>query len=247
MDRGPAEWLTRRTIDANPALRVELKMQEGLVPATYQLISLPGTPCKNSKVDGSKYAVSGIDPYNVQGTGALPPSTTPVSNSQLPPGYCYASLNPIYVVPCQQQAPPPPPIQQQPASAQPNQYFGSSYTSVPMLQPFPPTAATTTQSSLGSSLLELIRPITSPFTDSPAIRVVGGKVGNIGGLASGTQVVVTPINAFETNLGYNQPQTFPPAPAPQRVSVTLPPPIFSVVLEDVKAVLLRILEILRVR
>jgi hypothetical protein len=46
MDYGPNTRLGCRTIDANPALQSELRMNPNdTVPATYQLISLPGTKC----------------------------------------------------------------------------------------------------------------------------------------------------------------------------------------------------------
>jgi hypothetical protein len=151
--------------------------------------------------------------------------------------------------------PPPPQYQPQQSGAQPGQYFGNSYTPVPATQPFPGTQTTNTNtntntnsnSSLGSSLLDLIRPITASFTGSTSpVTVTGGTKNNVGSLKSGTSITVTPIGTISTSTGYNQPQTFVQTYMPER-TVNVQAPSFAAVLENVKNVLLRILEILRVR
>ncbi len=58
MDRGPSERLVNRTIDANPALRSALQMSGGLVPATYTLLSVPGSSVAAAPV-GSDVSVAG--------------------------------------------------------------------------------------------------------------------------------------------------------------------------------------------
>src|SRR3989344_480624 len=67
MDRGPNERLNARTIDANPALRSVLQMNGGLVPATYTLLSTPGSS------------------VTAQAPGLVRPSAEVVANSYVNP------------------------------------------------------------------------------------------------------------------------------------------------------------------
>lgn len=81
MDRGPAEWLRSRTIDANPALS-RLIQVNGLTPATYKLVSIEGD-CPAGALEGNANPVTGFDPYNP----AAAPAARPAANTgiSLPP------------------------------------------------------------------------------------------------------------------------------------------------------------------
>lgn len=222
MDRGPAEWLTRRTIDANPALRQVLGMgNSGLVPATYKLESLPGKgECKTGTVDSGKLQVSGIDPYNVQAY-----SGQPTGQSQTV-GQAYQSNQPTQqgypqAMPSQQAQP----VYQQ-GGAQPSQYFSPQQTGAPStissgLSNLPSMSFSDAQpvSSIADKLLSLLGATSSGFSSvtigksfpiSP-IRIETSSVAKIKSGKSSTES--TSANTSSTTIVYGIPlQTFVSAP-----------------------------------
>ncbi len=178
------------------------------------------------------------------GINQAPTSPIPPSLSQPP----YAS------------APPPPQYAQQQGGAQPGQYFNNAYTPVPAGQPFPgiPTqdtfyTASSSQggaASLGQSLLDLLKPITGVQSGTP-VKPFTVSTGTSSGSAlnpsaSNTQVNVTPLST--ENGSYNPSQTFSQtyleAPRPSATGGTSTIVVF---LEALKNILLRMLEILRLR
>ncbi len=175
--------------------------------------------------------------------GLNPPPTSPAPSTFKQPPYS--------------SAPPPPQYAQQPAPTQPTQYFGNSYASVPPNQPFPATfntqsssttsGALTSGKSLGQSLLDLLKPITTGVQPVKPITIVTGtsSVGSITTPAPSTHITITSLN---TNPAYSPPQTFVQTYLEtQRPSATSDTAAFGRMLETLKGALQRILEILRLR
>jgi hypothetical protein len=187
-------------------------------------------------VSGGQYVGGGNSGGNQTPTSPTPPSSTQP--------------------PFQQQGPPPPPAYtQQQAATQPGQYFNNAYSPIPANQPFPFTSSVSTTSSsqssgstLGQSLLDLLKPITSGVqTPKPAVTITYGttSVGEIDAPNSGTEITVTPLN---TDFTHSPSQTFVQNyldnPRPSQLSDT---DTLGRMLDTLRSVLNRLLELLRLR
>ena len=168
MDRGPNEALRRRTIDANPALRSALQMRGGLVPATYELISLNDEPCNAGRAPSGTIQVAGIDQYSMGANTYVPGvgsnSTGAPTNAGYPNGGLQQALGSQ-----QQYAPQGYGAQSypaQPATIQPGQSFiapppiqGQISTSLTQhISEGTSVQGTLVQPSVADSLLALLKP-----------------------------------------------------------------------------------------